>query len=37
MLHNKEALLAWDFTEISKVKAQVAPLQEIQTVKYKVW
>lgn len=36
MLYNKEAALAWDFTEIGKVKAEVALPQKIQKVKQKV-
>lgn len=37
MLYNKEAALAWDFTEIGKVKAEFAPFQKIWTAKHKVW
>lgn len=29
MLYNQEAVLAWDFIEIGKVKRDVAPLQKI--------
>ncbi len=29
MLYNREALLAWDFTEIGKVKREIAPLLKI--------
>lgn len=29
MFYNREAVLAWDFTEIGKVKREVAPLQQI--------
>ena len=35
MLYNKEAILAWDFTEIGKVKNEITPPQKIQTVDHK--
>lgn len=32
MLYNREAILAYDFMEIKKVKWEVAPTPKIQTV-----
>ncbi len=32
MLYNKEAVLAWDFTEMGKVKREVASPQKIRTI-----
>ncbi len=37
MLYNREAILAWDFTEMGKVKREVAPPQKIRTVDHKAW
>ena len=37
MLYNREAVLAWDFTEMGKVKKEVAPAQKIQTIEHKAW
>ena len=37
MLYNREAVLAWDFTEMGKVKKEVAPPQKIRTVDHKAW
>lgn len=37
MLYNREAVLAWDFTEIEKFKREVAFPQKIRTVEYKTW
>ena len=37
MLYNKEAVLAWDFTEIRKVKRKVALSQKIWTIEHKAW
>ncbi len=37
MLYNREAVLALDFTEMGKVKREVAPLRKIRTVDYKAW
>lgn len=37
MLYNREAVLAWDFTEIEKFKREVALPQKIRTVEYKTW
>ncbi len=37
MLYNREAVLAWDFTEMGKVKRAVAPPQKIRTVDHKAW
>src|ERR1700730_1159974 len=37
MLYNREKALAFDFSEIGKVKPDVAPPQVIKTVKYKAW
>src|SRR3979490_38166 len=37
MLHNREKALAFDFSEIGKVKPDVAPPQVIKTVKHKAW
>ena len=37
MLYNREAVLAWDFTEMGKVKREVAPPQKIRTVEHKAW
>jgi RNase H-like domain found in reverse transcriptase/Integrase zinc binding domain/Reverse transcriptase (RNA-dependent DNA polymerase) len=37
MLYNREAALAWDFSEIGKVKEDVAPPQVIRTVPHKAW
>jgi hypothetical protein len=35
MLYNREAALAWDFTEIGKVKPEIFPPVQIRTVNYK--
>ena len=37
MLYNREAVLAWDFTEIGKIKKKIAPAQKIWTVEHKAW
>ena len=37
MLYNREAVLAWDCTEMEKVKKEVAPPQKIQTIEHKAW
>ena len=37
MLYNREAALAWDFTEMGKIKPEVAPPQRIRTVEHKAW
>ena len=37
MLYNREAVLAWDFSKMGKVKKEVALLQKIQTVEHKAW
>ena len=37
MLYNRETILAWDFTEMGKVRKKVAPPQKIQAVDHKVW
>ena len=37
MLYNREAVLAWDFTEMRKVKREVAPPQKIRTINHKAW
>ena len=37
MLYNQKAVLAWDFSEIGKVKREVALLQKIRIVKQKAW
>ncbi len=35
MLYNREVVLAWDFTEMGKVKREVAPPQKIRIVDHK--
>ncbi len=35
MLYNREAVLAWDCTEMGKVKRKVAPPQKIRTINHK--
>ncbi len=37
MLYNREAIIAWDFTEMGKVKKEMAPAQKIQTIEHKAW
>lgn len=37
MLRNRKGVLAWDFTEMTKVKRKVVPSQKMQTVDYKAW
>jgi hypothetical protein len=37
MLYNREAALAWDFTEIGKVKPEVSLPVQIRIVNYKAW
>ncbi len=37
MLYNREAALAWDFTEMGKIKPEVTPPQKIRIVKHKAW
>ena len=37
MLYNREAVLAWDFTEMGKIKKGVTPPQKILIVKHKAW
>lgn len=37
MLYNREAALAWDLSEIGRVKEDVAPPQEIRTIPHKAW
>ena len=37
MLYNREAVLAWDLSEIGCVKEEVAPPQEIRTIPYEAW
>lgn len=37
MLFNQEAVLAWDFTEMGKVKKEVAPTQKIRNIEHKAW
>ena len=37
MLYNREAALAWDFTEIGKVKPEVFLPVRIRTVNHKAW
>ena len=37
MLYNREKALAFDFSQIGKVKPDVAPPQVIKTVKHKAW
>ncbi len=37
MLYNREAVLAWDFTEMGKIKGEVAPEQKIRTINHKAW
>ena len=34
-LYNREAVLAWNFTEMGKVKREVAPQQKIRTINHK--
>lgn len=37
MLYNREAVLAWDFSEMGKVKKDVAPPQKIRIVGHQAW
>lgn len=37
MLYNREVVIAQDFTEIGKVKKEVAHAQKIQTIEHKAW
>ena len=37
IFYNREAVLAWDFTEMGKVRRKVAPLQKIRTIDHKAW
>lgn len=37
MLYNREEALAWDFSEIGRVKEEVAPPQKIRTVPHEAW
>ena len=37
MLYNWEAVLAWDFLEIGKVKKKVAPPQKIRIIDHQTW
>jgi hypothetical protein len=37
MMFNREAALSWDFSEIGRVRPEVAPPQEIRTVEHKPW
>lgn len=37
MLFNREAALAWNFSEIGLVRPEVAPLQKICTIKHTAW
>jgi hypothetical protein len=37
MLYNREAALAWDFTEIGKIKPEVSLPVQIRIVNYKAW
>ncbi len=37
MLYNREAVLAWDFTEMEKLKREVAPPKKIRTIHHKAW
>lgn len=37
IFYNREAILAWNFTEMRKVKREVASLQKIRIVDHKAW
>lgn len=37
ILYNRKNMLAWDFTEIKKVKREVTLPQKIRIVDYKAW
>ena len=37
VLKNREMALAWDFSEIGRIRAEVTPPQEIHTVEHKPW
>ncbi len=37
MLYNREAAIAWDFTEIGKVYSEVAQPQKIQKIDHQTW
>lgn len=37
ILYNREGVLSWEFGEIGKVRAEVAPPQEIRTIDHKPW
>ncbi len=37
ILFNWEAVLAWDFSHLDKVKLEIAPPQKIKTIEHKAW
>lgn len=37
MLYNQEVILAWDFTEIGKIKKELALTKKIRTIEHKTW
>ena len=37
LLYNREAVLAWDFSEMGMVLPEVSPPQEIRTIEHKPW
>ena len=37
MVYNREVILAWDFTEIEKIRREVTLLQKIRAVDHKAW
>jgi len=37
VFYNREAALAWDFSHLGKIRAEVAPPQEIRTIPHEAW
>ena len=37
VLSNREAALAWDFSEMSRIRPEVAPPQRIETIEHEAW
>lgn len=37
ILYNRKAVLAWDFTDMGKIKREVSSPEKIQTIDYKPW
>ena len=37
VLYNQETVLAWDFSEMGKIKKKVVPPQKIKTIDHQAW